>query len=469
MGFVVPIREACDSQVDTNCDGRKGCSGVPAGGGTLGNDEDDAIVAIAAAAGVNGNDGNVYGTGYHNAVVMPDGLPDSAQVLFVKRDPSGTLTDWSNQFDIVTTGSAWGRGLAINPKNEDIAIVGTYENGSLNIGGQGLPATGTATFGFLAAFNAAGVSRFSKSFGNGGITFVNDVAVDNVGNIYIGGKFNATIDFGGPTAVAIDGFDAFMASYTSTGTLRWKQVFAGNGDQSVEGLTVDSAGNVYAATHFTGQVTITMNLNLIPDGATDAVITAHNANTGSYIWANHFGGAGDLVVTDISSGTGTVAVVTAFRDTIDVGPASYTSTDGPTTWDTVVAALESSGGAAMASYPFISDGTQVGLGVAVDSFGDIVVDGYFSTSLPLSGGLMDPTSGAGDTNAFVVKFDSMLVPRWGHGYGNSLIQAFTDVALDPATDHLFLGGGFQGILLGFGVNVPTSTGGFDALIGVMSN
>lgn len=468
-GFILPQPETCDSVMDTNCDGRMGCKGVPTGASTFGTNEDESIVALAAGPGLNGYYGNVYATGYRDAIVMPDGQPDSAQVLFLKRDPSGMLTDWSNQFDIVSTGHAWGRGLALDPKTENISVVGSYQNGSLNIGGQGLPSANGATLGFLAAFDAAGTFRFSKSFGSDGITIVNDVAVDTSGNIYIGGKFNATIDFGGPTAVATDGYDAFIASYTNMGALRWKQVFAGPVDQSVETLAVDYMGKVYAGTHFNGLITLKANLTLAPEGDTDAVITAHDANTGVYAWANQFGGTGTLVLTDLTATTGSVAAVTAFRGAIDIGPFSYTSNDGPTTWDTAVATLESAGGAAMAAFPFVSDGNQVGLGIAIDSFGDVIVDGYFSTALPMGGSIADLTSGVGDVNAFAVKFDSMLTPRWAKGHGNSLIQAFTDIAVDSATGHLFIGGGFQGILSTFGQPAPTSTGGFDAFLGVMSN
>lgn len=469
LGHVVPTFESCTSIIDSNCDGRMGCKGVPSSGNTIGTTKADAFVSIAAAPGVDGNYGHVYGTGYLNATIQGDGTLDTGKVLFGRREPSGTLTDWSNQFNIASFGHAQGFGLAIDPSKEDVAVVGAYKNGSLSIGGQGLPAAGPLMLGFLASFDINGAFRFSKSFGTSGSILVTDVAVSKDGDIFVGGQFNSTIDFGGPTAVSVDGYDAFVASYSNTGVLRWKHVLAGSGDQSVDALAVDDAGNVFVATRFNGLINVAPNVTLAPEGENDVVVSAHETKSGMYIWANHIGGTGDMVVHDLAAGNGTVAVVAAFRGGIDIGAATYTSSDAPPYWDGAVAKLDSVGGAATFVTSFIAGETQVPSGVAIDSFGDVTVDGYFSEQLPIGGGIVDLTSGSGDINAFVVKFDSNLNPRWGHGYGNSLAQEFTDIAVDPTRGDLFVGGRFDGILLGFGVISPTSNGGFDAFMGAMSN
>lgn len=466
-GVVLPILESCEGLTDVNCDGRNGCQGVVKSVATLGTVEDDAIVAIANGAGSNGFDGAVYGAGYRSAVVGGDGSPDSAAVLLLKRDSSGNLVDWSNKFNIAPSGHAYARDIAVSPQ-ENVVVVGTYQNASLNVNGQGLTAPGTATLGFWASFDSAGTLQFAKSLGSDGITQIETVGIDSAGNIYIGGKFNTSVDFGGGVVFSNGGFDGFVASYTSTGVLRWKQTWSGSGNESVDMLSVDTTGVIYTGATFDSTVNIGGGPVLMSDGGTDALIAALNPATGAAKWYNQIGNTGEVVLTDITSYAGNIALVAAFRGAIDVGPWTHQSMDDPTTWDSVVATLESGGGAVMATYPFVSNGTQLGLGIAMDSFGDIVLDGYFSTSLPFGGVISDLTTG-GDINAFVVKFNSALKPRWANGYGNSLLQAFTTVSLEPTNGHIFVGGGFQGLLLGFGPIAPETNGGFDAVLGVVSN
>ncbi len=466
-GFVLPILEACSSIQDTNCDGRMGCKGVVKSSISLGTLDDDAIVAIANGVGSNGYDGAVYGAGYRSAVVAIDGTPDSAQVLFVKRNPLGDLVDWSDKFNIDPSGHAFAKDIAVSPQ-ENVVVVGIYQNASLSVNGQGLKAPGSATLGFLASFDSAGTLQFAKDFGSIGITEVEAVSIDGAGNIYIGGKFNTSINLGNDIVVANGGFDGFVASYTSTGTFRWRQSWSGPGDQSVDVLSAATSGAIYTGATFTSSINVGGGTVLMAEGGTDGLISALDPTNGTVKWHNHIGDAGEIVLTGITSYGGNIALVAAFRGLIAIGAATYDSMDGPTSWDTVVATLESGGGAVMATYPFVSSGSQVGVGIAMDSFGDIVVDGYFSTSLPMGGTIMDLSTG-GDVNAFVVKFDSALNPRWGHSYGNSLIQAFTAVSVEPTNGHIFIGGGFQGILLGFGLIAPQTSGGFDAVLGVMTN
>lgn len=466
-GAILPTLESCDNAKDTNCDGRMGCQGVPKTVATYGTIEDDFITSIANGVGSNGFDGNVYGAGYRRAVTDANGFPDSAEILLLKRNPDGSLDNWSNQFNIDPSGHAYAKDIAVSPK-ENVVVAGIYQNASLSVGGQGLKAPGMSTLGFLSSFDSAGTYQFAKAFGSDGITEIQAVDVDDAGNIYIGGKFNNSVDFGNGVVVANGGFDGFVASYTSTGVFRWRQSWSGGGDQSVDVLSVDSTGSVYAGATFTASINVGGGTILLSEGATDALISGLSSTTGAVKWHNQIGEAGDILLTDITSNAGNIALVAIFRGAIGIGAATYQSTDNAPFFDTLVATLDSNGGAVKAAYPFLSNGTQVGLGIAMDSFGDVVVDGYFSTLLPFGGGVMDLTTG-GDTNAFVVKFDSSLTPRWAHGYGNSLIQAFTTVSIEPTNGHIFIGGGFQGILLGFGVSAPQTTGGYDAILGVMSN
>jgi hypothetical protein len=472
VGPVLPTLEQCDSPTDTNCDGRIGCKGIPDTISAVGTDQDDAVLAIATGNGANGYDGAVYGAGYRGAAVALDGTPDSAQVLFVKRDPTGVLTDWSDRFKIDPSGHAYARGIALNPISEDVIVVGTYQNASLNVGDQGLKFPGSSTVGFWAVFTSTGTFKFAKALGSGGITEIKTVGIDSAGNIYLGGRFSDTLDFGGgASVVANDGFDGFVASYAADGAFQWQQTWSGPGDQSVDNLSVDTFGGIYTAASFTSSANVGGGFVHMGEGGTDVLLTSLDPANGAPKWYNHIGSSGDVIATDIASRGGNIALLVLFQGPLGIGPHYYENTETSLFWDTVVATVDSSTGAIFATYPFMASGSQMGLGIAIDSFADVIVSGHFTSKLPLGGVLPDLTSGISDLDAFVVKLDKGLTtPRWAHDYGNSLVQSFADVAVGQATGHIMLGGGYQGILLGFGVMAPQNTnGGLDAFIGKMSN
>lgn len=466
-GLVLPTLEACDSGQDTNCDGRMGCQGIPNASALLSTDEDDGVAAIAIGNGSNGWDGPVYGGGYRNATLDPAATPMSAEVLLVKREPSGTLTDLSSQFFIDTFGHAWARDVAVDT-NGNYYVVGTYQGASLSVAGQGLKTPGNSTLGFLAAFDAANNLRFVKDFGTSGTTEVKRIDVDAAGNIYISGRFDTSITLGADLVMSNGGFDGFVASYDTTGTLRWRKAWSGTGDETIDAISVAPDGSLYVAATFTTSITVGGGPVFMTEGGSDALISKHVAADGTTQWYNEFGDTGDIVMTDINARNGNIALVGAFRGKLAIGGSNYTSNDGPTSWDIVVGTLEPTGGAVVNTFPFLADGIQVGTSLSTDSFGDITMAGYFMQTLPLGGAIMDLTTG-GDINAFVIKFDSNLKPRWAHGYGNSLTQGFLDVAIEPRTGRTFVSGGMEGILLGFGAQAPQSNGGFDAVIGRLGN
>ena len=466
-GLVLPGLESCDSVTDTNCDGRTGCKGIPESNVLVSGDEDEAVVAISIGKGVYGWDGPVYGTGYRNATLDAAANPSSAEVLLVKRDSGGVLTDLSNRFFIDTFGHAWGRDIAVD-SNGNVYVVGTYQGASLNVGGQGLKTAGNATLGFLASFDPSGNLRYVKDFGSTGTTEVKRVKVDAAGNVYISGKFDTSIDFGNNLVMSNGGFDGFVAAYSTTGALVWRKTWSGTGDESVNAIAISPDGALYAAADFTVAVTVGGGPVFMTEGGMDALISKHSIADGSPLWYNEFGDTGDITITDMDTRGGDIAVLGAFRGKLALGGFNYTSNDGPNLWDIIVGTLEPNGGAVASTFPFLADGIQVATSVSIDPLNDIVIGGYFMQTLPLGGAIMDLTTG-GDVNAFVVKFSPTLAVHWGHGYGNSLVQAFLDVAVEPTTGSTFVAGGLQGIMLGFGVQAPQSNSGFDAIIGRMTN
>jgi hypothetical protein len=77
------------------------------------------------------------------------------------------------------------------------------------------------------------------------------VAADNIGNLYLAGSFNGTVDFDpGPgifNLTSTGNADAFLAKYNSSGGLLWAgQIVDSGGSGAVGGLALDFTGAVPA-------------------------------------------------------------------------------------------------------------------------------------------------------------------------------------------------------------------------------
>lgn len=94
--------------------------------------------------------------------------------------------------------------------------------------------------------------NFVKEFNHNGVFEFRKMEVDKSGNIYVAGEFNGTIDMdpnGGVSNISTGIEDAFIAKYSSTGTLLWHYKLNSPYADFLE-LKVDYAGNLYAAGTF---------------------------------------------------------------------------------------------------------------------------------------------------------------------------------------------------------------------------
>jgi hypothetical protein len=71
------------------------------------------------------------------------------------------------------------------------------------------------------------------------------VAVDNSGNVYVSGRFNSSISFGGGTLSSQGSDDIFLASFSLVGDHRWSRAHGHKSADQGHAVAVDPGGNVY--------------------------------------------------------------------------------------------------------------------------------------------------------------------------------------------------------------------------------
>lgn len=152
-------------------------------------------------------------------------------------------------------------------------------------------------------------------------------AVDSIGNVYITGYSNDTVDFDpGPNEVLLDAGndDIYIAKYDAMGNYLWAHVFWSPGHNYGTNIKLDNDGNVVIVGHAQSLADFdpSTNLHYLGNNATAnyAFIAKYDAN-GNFIWANEIGNNFGTFINDLSIDYNNNIVITGyFYGSIDMDP-----------------------------------------------------------------------------------------------------------------------------------------------------
>ncbi len=281
-------------------------------------------------------------------------------------------------------------------------------------------------------------------------------AIDEMGNSYVIGDFNGTVDFDPGSATAnltsAGSGDVFVAKLDAGGNLVWARRMGGSGPDSGRAIAVDAAGNTYLTGYFRGTA------DFDPDPATSFSITStSNAfdvfvvrldPNGDLIWAKNVGGTSDDQGYGIEAdGVGNVYIAGGFTDTADFDPDPATSFNLTSNghWDAFITKLDLNGDFEWAQQ-IGSAGYDIATGLAIDAAGDILTSGSFDGSADFD---PDPTdteilNTTGAYDAFVTKRTASGDLVWAKRFGGPNHDVAQAITVDPAGTS-FVTGGFEGI------------------------
>lgn len=108
---------------------------------------------------------------------------------------------------------------------------------------------------FIASFDATtGNKVWAIRHGQGLADGARCVGADPLGNVYVGGYFNTSIDFGTQTLTSQGRKDFFIAKFDPTGKPLWARSGGSQLDDGLLGLTVSRLGSVTAVGNFIGTI-----------------------------------------------------------------------------------------------------------------------------------------------------------------------------------------------------------------------
>ncbi|GET43525.1 DUF4347 domain-containing protein [Microseira wollei] len=280
---------------------------------------------------------------------------------------------------------------------------------------------------------------WARGFGGSGDDDGYRIAVDREGNVYTTGVFQGTVDFdpgiGTYNLTSAGDTDIFISKLDRNGKFVWAQSYGDTGGDRGFGITVDSAGNVYATGHFQGTVDFDPSSsvqNLTRTGGTDAFISKLDSS-GNLIWVKQYQGSGNSNPYEIKlDAAGNIYTTGQFNGSIDLDPGAGTAniTALGSYWgDIWVSKLDSSGNFLWAQ-GIQGYGNEHPQRMTVDSAGNTYLTGAFFGTLDVSPGSNAPDFTASGVDSFLVKLDS----SGNHVWSQQISRGAGDYAYGVAVD-----------------------------------
>jgi hypothetical protein len=238
----------------------------------------------------------------------------------------------------------------------------------------------------------------------------------------------------------------------------WAKRFGGAAGQFGWGLAVDAMGNAVVTGDLDGSADFGGGL-LTSAGSTDVFVTKFDGATGDHAWSKIFGNAllqsGQAVAVDAS---GAVLLTGYFQGTVNFGGGVLTTAGGA---DIFLAKLDATGAHVWSKRLGSATDDQVGLAIAADSAGNVLVTGSFTGTVNFGGGNLVSAGGA---DIFVAKYDGVTGAHlWSKRFGDvALDQVGRAIAADAA-GNVLVTGGFDGTV-NFGGAALASAGSTDVFL-----
>jgi hypothetical protein len=281
---------------------------------------------------------------------------------------------------------------------------------------------------FILKLDATGAFGWVKTYGGTGVDFGQRIAVDNTGNVFVGGRFQNSVNFTGYGGFSSNGgYDGFLLKIDATATLQWVIDLSGGGTEGFIGLTTDSSGNVFTTGFFNTATATLGGLNATSTPLTragsstnyDFFVARYNTD-GEIFWSNATGAGYDEVPYNIAltNDNKVVTVGTFVGTSVDFNPGAashllYTNSNSTSTG--FIQVLNASSGAFEWARSLGSSSNDAVFGVATAN-NNIYVTGYFSGS---QGDFNTTGSGGGDVinrigavDSFVAKYTSNATFVW---------------------------------------------------------
>ncbi|HYH83923.1 MAG TPA: SBBP repeat-containing protein, partial [Pyrinomonadaceae bacterium] len=364
--------------------------------------------------------GSAYVTGFTVSTNFPTASPIQAanasfqDAFITKLNAAGNALVYSTYLG--GNGNDQARGLAIDSAGS--AYVTGFTNSTNFPTANAFDATkgSNGDDAFVTKLSAAGDALVYSTYlgGDDSAEFGQALTVDSAGNAYItGSTFSDDFPTVNPIQSANAGgsTDAFLSKLNAAGSaLVYSTYLGGDGNDSGEGIKVDSAGNAYLGGDTTSTNFPTASpIQAAHAGNGDIFVAKVNAAGNAFVYSTYLGGSNRDACEDLAIDSSGNAYVTGDTESSNFPTANaFQSANGGTVLlqDAFVTKLNAAGNALVFSTYLGGTGGEVGFGIAVDSSGNVYVAGATgsNTTFPTANAIQ--CARAGGIDVFATKFNA---------------------------------------------------------------
>jgi len=315
-----------------------------------------------------------------------------------------------------------------------------------------------------------------KSWGGTSLVWVEISVSDDLGNIYVTGGYNETVDFnpgqGTESLTSSGSFDIYLLKLDSNGDFIWVKSVGGVDSDYAESMAKDNSNNIYITGIFRGTVDFDPGANdfeLTSNGASN-IYTLKLNDEGEFQWANAFGNGfvGEKIYAITADNEDNIYLTGGFVETVDFDPGlnefSRTSNGHE---DVFILKLNEHGVFNWAQALGGPGRFDEGWSITTNAQNNVLVTGKFQETVDF-----DPGTGTrnltsyGDKDIFILSLDTSGDYISAFSLGGPARDVGVSIAIDNA-ENIILTGTYRetaDLNPGIAVDNYTSNGGGDAFI-----
>uniref|UniRef100_UPI0040490D7B T9SS type A sorting domain-containing protein n=1 Tax=Flavobacterium sp. TaxID=239 RepID=UPI0040490D7B len=227
---------------------------------------------------------------------------------------------------------------------------------------------------------------WAKNIGSTFNDYGTSISTDTSGNVYIAGNFQGTVDFDPSetiynlTSVSPSSPNAFLAKFDALGNFIWAKSISVS---SFKSMVLDNLGNIFLVGNFDGTVDFNpdpgVTFNLTANDETNVFILKLNSS-GNFEWCKTLVGDHNVVKKVNYDGLGNILLVGTFNGTVDFDPNSMESFNLTGFFYIFILKLTTSG-----DFVWVKEikgaVSQTSKNIAADSSGNIYISGEYYQEL----------------------------------------------------------------------------------------
>ncbi len=430
-------------------------------GATFNNDNAYSVTAVDAS-------GNVYVAGDFASPTATFGSislksAGDADMFIAKYDTKGELI-WVKNFGGKNFDGA--SAIAIDAAG-NVFVAGKHLSTGFILGSTTLTDPGL----FLARFDGDGNAVWAKNLPGTGIDFINSLALDAKGNVFITGTFGSkTLTFGSTVLTNLGGDcpqgcqDVFVAKYDANGNCLWAKSAGGSASDYSQAAATDASGNVfigggfYSTTLSFGSVTLKRSDKTAIIGG-DMFVAKFDGD-GNLLWAKNAGNNNDEKVFSIATdASGDAYVAGSFKShEFTLGTFTLTKESHMAGYSNFFLAKYDAGGNVLWVQFGGGGNTDESRSVVLDASGNVYLAGIFTSGSITAGTYKLKNERTGTYDIFLIKYDPKGNVLWANSEGTNNMDYAFSLAADRS-DNIYLTGLFGTKEIKFGSTTLTNTFG----------